>query len=194
MAIWTAPNGDDLWKVICYVVLNKADEGVEGQLEENNNLEDVELASTRRGQIVLETIADFRGAIRQGGKYPLSITTNSVPPEVARHVLNMAAYQLINSTPNLGMVIITEKGASNPFQTFYNEAVKYLEALRTGRSISLPDDPTGQDYETAVADDNPAIKSIYWGDSYASDDEYAAGVREVEGIEIPVAPQDMTTT
>lgn len=190
---WTVITGNDVWKVLSSKVLDKADEGVNGELDETNDLADVVLADTRRGQLASEAVAEFRGAIRSAGKYPLSLTAGSVPPECARHVLNLAAYQLINSTPNLGMAIITEKGASNPFQTFYNEAVRYLESLRSGRTITLPDDPTGQDYETAVSDDNPALRPIRWSDSNATDLEYEAGERIVEDETVVISQQDMTT-
>lgn len=104
----------------------------------------------RMTEILNLIVQQFRGAIQVAGKYPLSVTTGSVPPETLKHVLNMAAFELVNSQETLQMVIMTDKGAYAPFQTFYREGQQYLEAITKGRGVTIPTDPTGRDYVNPI--------------------------------------------
>ena len=110
----------------------------------NPDLED------RATDLISLVVSQFRGAIQKAGKYPLSLTPGTIPPDLLKHVLNMAAFELVNSTQTLQMVIFDEKGAYAPFQTFYKAAESELEKLRKGYTIVLPNDPTGEDYLTAI--------------------------------------------
>lgn len=116
----------------------------------------------RATDLINLAVAQVRESIQTAGRIPLSVTPAAVPPKAVRHVLNIAAFQLINSTPNLGMVILTEKGASMPFQTFYREGIAYIESLEKGAGCLPPSDPTGIDYLTEVdPDTNPAISAVH---------------------------------
>jgi hypothetical protein len=149
---WKAPSGSDLAKVIAINVLATQNENIDAnsiattlQNPEQRKKFDPAL-DDRATELVGLVIAQFRGAIQVAGKYPLSLTLATVPPDDVKHVLNMAAYELVISTPNLKMIVVTEKGATSPFQTFYNEAKERLAALKKAHPIVLPTDPTGQDY------------------------------------------------
>lgn len=149
---WKEVTSSDLAKVIALNVLTTQNENIDidsivEALDNPDKRKTIDPALDDRATELIGLVIDqFRGAIQIAGKYPLSLTLATVPPEVVKHVLNLAAYELIISTPNLKMVIITEKGATSPFQTFYTEAKSYLEALTKGRGIVLPTDPTGRDY------------------------------------------------
>lgn len=169
-------------------ILKKANQNLDASNQPANN--DVDEESTnRRDEIVSTIVHEVRAAIQTAGRVPLSVTPNTVPPGAKRHVLNMAAWQIVNSTPNLNMAILTEKGISTPFAKFYEEAVKYIDSLTKGNSVPAPTDPCGQDYETAVSDTNPAISSVNWGDVTADDTDYERGYYLTSGgsqVNLPV--------
>lgn len=172
---WTAPTGADLALVLNWSLILKANQNLADDAA-NADQARVDLdAANRRNELVAMAVEEVRGAIRSGGRYPLAVTASTIPPEGKRHVLNLAAWQLINSTPNLNMAILTEKGVSMPFAQFYQDAKAWLAGLDRGGSLTRPTDPTGIDYVTAVSDTNPAIESISWGDLYGTDAQYAAG-------------------
>jgi len=153
---WIAPSANDIAKVIALNVMATSNENVDADTVAAA-LQDPEKRRTldpsiddRATEIVSLVVAQFRGAIQVAGKYPLSCTAATVPPEVYKHVLNMAAWELAMSTPSLKMFILSETGASAPFATFYTEAKACVEALTKGRSIVLPTDPTGCDYINSI--------------------------------------------
>lgn len=115
----------------------------------------------RADAIISLLVAQFREAIQIADRYPLSVTPGAVPPMAARHVLNMAAFQLVPSTPSLQMVIMTDKGVYSPLQTFYKEGLEYLKTIANGGGIMPPSDPTGIDYLTAVdPNTNPPVCAV----------------------------------
>ncbi len=145
---WVQPTSVDLLKVISSQLRAKSDENIGDDVQPDQVFNpDLE---ARGDDIILMVIAQFRGAIQKAGKYPLSLTPNTIPPDYEKHVLNMAAFELVNSTQTLQMVIFTDKGAYAPFQTFYKAAESELEKLRKGYTIVQPSDPTGEDYLTAI--------------------------------------------
>ena len=96
-------------------------------------------------------VKQFRGAIQNAGKQPLSLTPASVPPDACyKHCITLAAYGVISSTLNLQWVVATEKGDSSPLTAAFREANKYLEAVTRGRVVVPPTDPTGRDYINPV--------------------------------------------
>jgi hypothetical protein len=153
---WVAPNSASLAKVLSALVLSKSNENIDADSlaaaladPEKRRTYDPTL-DDRMTELVNLVVKQFRGAIQRAGRYPLSVTPGTVPPECEKSVLNMAAFELINSTPTLQMVIITEKGASQPYATFYREAKEELEALTKGRMVVPPTDPTGKDYTNPI--------------------------------------------
>ena len=172
---WTAPTGADLALVLNWSLILKANQNLADDAA-NADQARVDLdAANRRNELVAMAVEEVRGAIRSGGRYPLAVTAGTIPPEGKRHVLNLAAWQLINSTPNLNMAILTEKGVSMPFAQFYQDAKAWLAGRVKGGSITRPTDPTGIDYTTAVSDSNPAISGVEWSDLYGTAEQYAAG-------------------
>lgn len=177
---WITLSAGDLIKVISTQLREKSDENIGDDVAPNQAF-DPDMPN-RADEIIKLVIAQFRGAIQVAGKYPLSVTPDAVPPEVVKHVLNMAAFELVNSTQTLQMVILTEKGAYSPFQSFYKAAQDYLDALTKGRNIVFPTDPTGEDYirpaddnelnedGTANEDYNPSLAPVRVGATSANED------------------------
>lgn len=168
---WKIPTGRDLAKVISVLVIRKSDENIDTDSvdallastppkDQNEVPFDAELES-RSNELVSTLVDTVRETIQNAGRNPISVTANAVPPKAFRHILNIAAFQLINSTPNLQMVIMTDKGAYSPFQTFYKEGMAYIKRLEDGDPVLPPTDPTGLDYLTAVdANTNPPISAV----------------------------------
>jgi hypothetical protein len=153
---WIIPTADDVAKVISLEVLAKSNENIDGDSitaalasPETRRTYDPTLDDRCTAQIVF-AVNQLRAAIQLNAKIPLSITPNAVPPEALRHVLYLAAYGLVNSTPNLQMVILSDKGAYSPLTDNFKIANKYFEDITKGKPVVPPTDPTGRDYLTAV--------------------------------------------
>lgn len=190
---WIKPTGADIAKVLNWSIIDKANENLDPDNHPANGQVDTSEAN-RRDAIVLDCIREMRTAIQNGGRYPLSVTADCVPPGYERIVLNMAAWQLINGTPNLNMAILTEKGVSTPFAKFYDEAIKQLNGFANGKSVPVPTDPTGQDYLTAISATNPALSAVQWGDINCDDTDYANGYyTTAAGVQINLPVDDMRT-
>lgn len=183
---WIALTGDDLWQIVSRKVAQAADEDSAGGSYEAGDIDTA--LDTRSSKAVAHAVAEVRGAVENAGRYPVSLTADSVPPEGVRHTLALAAYVLIGPKPSLASVVMTD-GSTAPLQKLYDDAKKWLEAVNKGGSIISPTDPAGQDYQTAISDSNPAVRGIHWGDYTATDLEFEAGETS-EGLTLPV---DMTT-
>lgn len=158
MTNWITPTANDLAKVISLEILRKSNENIDDESINaaydgaGNSIRppyDQTLANRAAEQIDL-AVKQFRGAIQNGGKYPLSVTPNSVPPETLRHVLYLAAFGLVNSNANLLMVVMNEANTYAPLQVGFKAADEYLQKLTKGGNIVTPTDPTGRDYQTAI--------------------------------------------
>lgn len=151
---WINPYASDLIKVISTQLRRNSDENIPDDPSVNQPTQSSgsfdPSVDSRGDEIITLIVNQFRGAIQKAGKYPLSITEGSIPPDLMKHFLNMAAFELVNSSQTLQMVVLTEKGAYSPFQTFYKAAEEELEKIRKGYAIVLPTDPTGQDYINPV--------------------------------------------
>lgn len=190
---WTTVDPNDIYVALARLVVRKSNEGTAADWTENQNLDPSDLTSTRVAAQVAASVAEFRAALRRGGKVPLSVTPGAVPPELHVHALNHASWRTIVSTPSLQMAVVTEKGVYSPFGDLYKEALKVMERAGAGENYTPPSDPCGQDYETAVSSSNPAIKPVVWGDYAGTDDEYAAGERvDPDTGTTTVLPVDMT--
>ncbi len=156
---WIVPLWTDVVQVINVEVLAKAISNTDlntvnksiGQPTSPNQAAqfDATLENNAQDQVNL-AVAQIRAAIQLCAKIPLSITPAAVPPEAFKHVLYMAAYGVVNSTPNLQMVILTDKGAYAPLADNFKKADAYLQAITKGKPVVPPTDPTGRDYATAV--------------------------------------------
>lgn len=185
---WTVLAGRDMNRVLSQFVMVRANENTQlgSQPSDSNDPEAVdETEANRRDQVMAVAVAELRAAIQAVGVQPLSVTPGAVPPGSVRHVLNLAAYQLVNSTPNLQMAVID---GEQPFMAFYEEAVAHIAAILEGKQqVVLPTDPTGEDYLTAVdADTNPAINTVRWGDAAGTDADHALGYKTVDGSPVPI--------
>lgn len=179
------------------------------QADPNQNLAEgtldgdyLELAeSNRRDEAVAQAVKAVRGAIRTAGRYPYAVTADSVPPEGEWHALVIAAWRLINSTPGLARSFLAgESGAETPLAKIYREAIEWVYGCGTpkvgglaqGAAFTLPSDPVGVDWATAVSTSNVAISGIKWGDSNADDTEYDAGITD-DGIVVSRLLNSMNT-
>lgn len=152
---WTVLTGSDIVKVIAIAVMRNSNENIDQDAIDasiaDNTVRQYDPDGPNRAQAQVDfAVAQMRAAIQLTNKTPLSLTAGSVPPEAAKHVLYLAAYGLVNSTPNLQMVVMTDKGGMSPFATSYGKSEKYLESISDGRPVVPPDDPTGRDYKTAI--------------------------------------------
>lgn len=198
---WITLTGENLAEVLTWDAVKKANQnlGETGMNATEGTTVDLEEAN-RRDQLVQNCVAEVRAAIQSAGRIPLSVTAGTVPPGAKRHVLNLAAWQLINSTPSLYTAILSGSGIGSgsalltPFASFYGEAVKYLEGLAAGAPVPQPTDPTGIDYLTAVSDTNPSIRGVQWSDLYGDDVDYDAGYKTTSDGQIVDLPLDDMTT
>lgn len=191
---WTVLGGGDLRKVISIGVETDANESTDPNTPAGTPLDAG--GANRRDDLVALAVQEFRAAVRQAGRVALSVTASAVSPDAVRHVLVSAAYQLIVSTPNLKMFVITDKGISSPYSQLYKEAQEFLKGVREGRVCPTPpSDPTGQDWTTAVSTTNPAlIGAVNWGDLVADAKDYTAGsVTLTGGGSLTLPADDMTT-
>lgn len=195
---WTVlDSGNCLTQVLSRKVVQDADEDTASGVEPGQPL-DPSSTTNRSAVLVAKAVAEVRGAIRNAGKTALAVTPNSVPPELAETTLYLAAWRLVNSTPNLNAALFNE-GMRAGLKGMYDEACKRIEEVRNGVNVTPPTDPTGQDYETAVDEDaesatyNPALEgSVRWGDMMGSDADYASGsTSDTSSITLP---EDMKIT
>jgi hypothetical protein len=160
---WIVPSDFDLAKIVSEAVLQRANENTDdASLQQTAAMAwaqndpsyraayDPTLEDRIADQLNL-AILQFRGAIQNAGKQPLSLTPFSVPPDACyKHCITIAAYGVISSTLNLQWVISTEKGDSSPITALFRLANKYLEEVSKGKVVVPPNDPTGRDYLTAI--------------------------------------------
>jgi hypothetical protein len=145
---WIAPVGADISKVLNLAVFQQANQNVGEGVVDGQAYDPTD--DNRADHLMAQAVAQIRAAIQNAGSVPLSCTAGSVPPEAERYAIDIAAYQLIISTPNLKMVIITEKGTSSPFAIFYREAMEWVEKVRKGAAVTPPTDPCGADWANSV--------------------------------------------
>ena len=190
MQTWTAPAGTDLWQIVSKKVVEKVDEDSAGGTVPGNDL-DTSLDS-RAKQAVAHAVAEVRGAIEACGRYPVSATAGTVPPEGVQHTLAIAAWRLCLPVPSLLAILMADGGAFSPITTLYKDAMAWVKGLRDGGSFTMPDDPCGADYQTEVSASNPAVSGIRWGCGLGDDDEFAAGIT-ADGVVISRFSENMLT-
>lgn len=166
---WIQPAGADVRKFLTALVQEGANQNLADSVVDGSALEPSE--ANRRDELVALAVREVRAAIQKGGVYPLSVTEDAVPPDGERHALVLASWWLVNSTPSLQFAVIAATGEASPFGRFYGEAKAYLAALAAGGQFVLPTDPTGEDYLTAVGDENPALNGVRWGDVTGTSEE-----------------------
>jgi hypothetical protein len=194
---WTVLDGNSLIRVLSRKVVQDADEDTASGVEPGQPL-DPSSTTNRSAVLVAKAVAETRAAVRTAGKPALAVTASSVPPELVDATLYLAAWRLVNSTPNLNAALFNE-GMRTGLKGMYDEAVKRIEEVRNGVNVTPPTDPTGQDYETAVDEDaesatyNPALEGpVRWGDMDGTDDEFAAG--STDDTVATTLPVDMKIT
>lgn len=199
-------------EVLNYSIIAKATQNLGDQPQADGAPVDWD-QDNRVGAIISRVVEEVRSNIQSAARYPLSITDGTVPPGAKRHVLNVAAWQVLNSTPNLNMAILTEKGISTPFAQFYRDGKAYIDSLLKGAAVPRPNDPTGQDYINPVNVPwpfatpnpyptyipanpiNPPVSGIEWSDEYGTSWENAQGFRidPVTGQKIYIVEPCMNT-
>lgn len=152
---WKLITESDIVKVIAIAVFNNSNENIDENSIDAQQAVDVvkkydPAAANRADEQVQFAIDQFRAAIQLTNKTPLSVTPNALPPEAVKHALYMAAFGLVNSTPNLQMVVLTDKGAVSPLADNFKKADIYLQWLAKGGQVVPPTDPTGKDYVNPI--------------------------------------------
>lgn len=198
---WETPTGAQIASVLNLEIIRKANQNTAPDAAQpaNGNTDTDE--QNRRDDLVNFAVSKIRAAIVKGGRIPLSLTANTVPTGATVHVLFYAAWQLINTTPNLNMAILTEKGVSTPYAKFYEEACNYIKALEAGGLAPRPSDPCGQDYANPPQPDptlpyyNPAIVGVDWSDNDQTQEDNKNGFfLAPDGVtKIPLPIDDMNT-
>lgn len=161
----------DLTEVLSAEVLDRLDANV--GLPTGSPLDSSSTSNPLRSkQLVSRAVAEWRGALRAGGRVPVSLQTDSVAPESVPHVLWRAVSLLMNSKPSLIQVLQESQPDANALM---RDAKRHVDSVRAGLVVSQPTYPAGQDGATAPAADNPDVSGAVWGDQYADDTDYAAG-------------------
>lgn len=147
---WVIPERADLLIALSAEVVAKADGNVTADAQPDDPVAQPGTETPLRSKLLVDQmVVKVRAAIRAAGHTPLSVTAGTVPPEAFDHVVNMAAWRLAASTPNIQMYVVTEKGAYSPLGDLNKQAEKWIETLPK-HAITDPDDPTGRDWTTAV--------------------------------------------
>lgn len=145
---WKVPVAVDVNKVLSLMVQQRSNENVNEDAVPDSPLDPG--YSDRKASLLDLVVAEFRGALISGGRTPLSQTDASVPPECEVHVLAATAFRLVNSMPNLQMVLMADGGVYAPLAVLHTEALAMLKRLRDGMPVTYPTDP--QTTEGAVPD------------------------------------------
>ena len=136
---WKVPVASDVNKVLSLMVQSRSNENVNEDAVPDSPIDP---SYTDRKTALLDlTVQEFRGALVAGGRIPLSLTAASIPPDCEIHVLSIAAYRLVNSMPNLQMVLMTDGGVYAPLLQMYKNAQDILKQLRAGMPVTRPTDP-----------------------------------------------------
>lgn len=152
---------------------------------------------TRLDYAIWNNIAIVRGAIRAGGKIPLSLTDGTVPLEAKQFVSVMAAMACTAAKPNLSQVIVGPTGMYAPLNDMLKKAYEFVKACREGYNVEEPVDPQPLGWSTAnpagLLDSNgDAVPFTFnWGDNYATAARYAVG-ENPDGSNL--IPLDMNVT
>jgi hypothetical protein len=187
---WIVPTAANLNKILSQLVLNATNANTNNPDTANSPIDTSN--TTRDSDCLQMVINQIRSAIIIGGREPLSVTTNAIPPEAEQHALVLAANLMTAATPNVSLVVVSPNGSIYaPFGDLVKEAKKWIIDVRTGLNIVNPSDPTGQDYSTAISPTNPAIiGGVNWGDSRGQAINYATGI-DVNGNQFQAL--DLTT-
>lgn len=195
--VWLTLSGADVAAVLDWRTVAQANQnlGEEYGLNYTQSGSGVDLAAAnRRDELVLDSIREIRGAIQAAGRFPVSVTTGTIPPSMKRAALVIAAWQLVLSTPSLHATFFSSSELKSAWQKFYDDAIKKVEGLKNGDTIEQPSYPTGTDYLTAVSDTNPPVSPVTWGDMEATDVQYSDGfVTTASGTSIALPVDDMRT-
>lgn len=156
---WKVPVAADVNKVLSIMVQARSNENVNEDAVADSPLDPS--YADRKTALLGQTVQEFRGAMVAGGRIPLSQTAESVPPDVEIHVLSMTAFRLVNSMPNLQMVLLTNGGVYAPFMQMYKDAQAVLAQLRAGLPFTRPSDPEDTAGEVPDTGSGDAIDGEY---------------------------------
>ena len=136
---WKVPVAADVNKVLSIMVQARSNENTNADAEADTPLDPS--YTDRKTALLDQTVQEFRGAMVAGGRIPRSLTEGSVPPDAEIHVLAMTAFRLVNSMPNLQMVLLTNGGVYAPLMQMYKDAQSMLKQIRDGMPYTRPTDP-----------------------------------------------------
>lgn len=187
---WIVPTGKDLAKVLTVIVRNKANQNLDENTKDGDPVNPDE-PDRQQAQVDM-VVARLRANVGHASRFPLSLTAGSIPPEAEQYVLQLAAYGLITSTPNLQLAIMEQM--KDLLQKWKDEGEKYIAGIGNGEPVTTPSDPTGQDYLTAVSATNPLPSLVHWENLYYTDVDFARGYTEdSDGNQTPLPAISMTT-
>lgn len=95
----------------------------------------------------------FLGAIKEGNRVPISLTPNSVPPELVPHVWALTAEQVVVNSQRMVSLIVIE-GENGPMARSITAARTMLEKIRGGLNLTIPTDPDPNQTPLGVAWDD----------------------------------------
>lgn len=139
---WITLTGSDLGEVLCLEVQQSQNETIGATAQPGAPLDPQQ--ANRRDALLATVIAEVRGAIDAGGRIPISATPGTIPPEAKRHALNLVAFQMVASLPNLKMFIVFEGGTYSPSATLAKNAEAFILALRKGEQVTYPSNPEAE--------------------------------------------------
>ena len=128
--------------------------------------------------VLADTVAEWRGALRQGGRPPLSATAGPVPSECRKGVVLGAVRALVHRVPGIGAYVDTDA-----FRDLMKAQQEQLEALRKGeQSVEAPTDP----------DPLSVPPGVRWGaDSEFEDMGTDDPTVQAQPVDVPPPPRDL---
>jgi hypothetical protein len=133
---WTVPTVDDLQAYLNVKLVDATNP-------------DSDSGISRADVVLSSVVARVRAAIGAGNWVPLSLTTDSVPPEAKQHVLVLVAAAMMASTPQ-----ILQYANSDIFKGQWDAAEKFIKDAQAGEPMTIPTDP----------DPSATPSSPTWGD------------------------------
>src|SRR5512137_5967 len=121
---WTVLTYEDLKKVLSIGVITSANQNTGPDSAQDDPLDTTQ--QHRAEQLVSDAVAEFRSAVKAAHRFPLSVTAGAVPGMAVPHVLALAGWRLMNSTPNLPTVVLDNlKGWGKAAE----EALKFVAGI-----------------------------------------------------------------
>ena len=128
-------------------------------------------------------VSRIRGAIREGNRIPLSLTSGSIPPGAKQHCLNLTIELIVASTPNMTFAV------KDTFENLLRDAKDWLKAVGDGKKApeypADPDQTTVPSYgyggDVPVDLSTDGAQSVYAPPSFTSLSNPPSNVQAIAG-------------